>query len=153
VVGGAATPPRVTIMLMAESRANGHVWVLYTSSDRADEILRETCRHASRVTVVVLAREEPERGGCCDTRSTLWNRICRDLAREELSRAQGAVAGSPRIDFRVLVAPVRDVVGRLTREALARGADEIVVADPRGSGLGRLERRRLRRVSAVRVFG
>jgi hypothetical protein len=43
-------------MLMAESRANGHVWVLYTSSDRADEILRETCRHASRVTVVVLAR-------------------------------------------------------------------------------------------------
>jgi hypothetical protein len=53
----------------------------------------------------------------------------------------------------VLVAPVRDVVGRLTREALARGADEIVVADPRGSGLGRLERRRLRRVSAVRVFG
>jgi hypothetical protein len=105
------------------------------------------------VTVVAWQGRNPERGGCCDTRSTLWNRICRDLAREELSRAQGAVAGSPRIDFRVLVAPVRDVVGRLTREALARGADEIVVADPRGSGLGRLERRRLRRVSAVRVFG
>src|SRR6185436_4275489 len=98
---------------MAESRGKGHVWVLYKSSDRADEVLRETCRHASRVTVVAVAREETERGGCCDTRSTLWNRICRDLAREELSKAQGAVADSSRIDFRVLVAPVRDVVGCL----------------------------------------
>jgi len=143
------TESQLHCLLMAESSANGHVWVLYRSSDRADEILREACRHASRVTVVVLAREEPERGGCCDTRSTLWNRICRDLAREELSRAQGAVGDSPGIDFRVLVAPVRDVVACLTREALARGADEIVVADPRGSGLGRLERRRLRRTTLV----
>jgi hypothetical protein len=37
------------------------------------------------------------------------------------------------------------------REALAREADGIVLADARGSGLGRLERRRLRRNSAVPV--
>jgi len=36
-------------------------------------------------------------------------------------------------------------------EALARGADEIVLADPRASGLGRLELRRLRRRSPVAI--
>ena len=36
-------------------------------------------------------------------------------------------------------------------QALARGADEIVLADPRASGLGRLELRRLRRRSPVAV--
>jgi hypothetical protein len=41
----------------------------------------------------------------------------------------------------------------LTAEALTRGADEIVLADPSYSGLRRRERRRLRRRSPVPVSG
>jgi hypothetical protein len=137
---------------MPEGRGNEHALVLYKSSERADERLREICRDASRVTVVVLARTEPERRGCCDTRSTLWNGICRDLAHEELSRAHRTVPDVAWVDFRLLVAPARDVVGSITREALAHNADRIVVAEP-GGGLGRLERRRLRRISPVPVVG
>jgi hypothetical protein len=138
---------------MAEAAGNEHALVLYKHNARADERLRESYRQASRVTVVVLAREEPQRSGCCDTRSTLWNRVCRDLAHEDLSRAHGALCDRGRVAYRLLVAPGRDVVGSITREALAQGADQIVVADPRGSGLGRLELRRLRRVSPVPVSG
>jgi hypothetical protein len=100
-----------------------------------------------------LARQESERSGCCDSRSTLWNGICRDLAQGDLSKAQGAVADAESVEFEVLVAPAHDAVAAVAREALARGADEIVVADPRRSGLGRLELRRLRRSSPVPVHG
>jgi hypothetical protein len=148
----AGRPLRATINGMAEGRGNEHALVLYKSSERADERLRETCRDASRVTVVVMARKEPERSGCCDTRSTLWNGICRDLAHEELSRAHSAVRDVERVDFRLLVAPAREVVGSITREAVARKADRIVVADA-GGGIGRLERRRLSRISPVPVVG
>ena len=136
---------------MAEPSESEHVLVLYRSSDRADAALRSLCERASRVTVLVLARQEPEQSGCCDTRSTLWNGICRDLAQEQLSRAMAAVDDRATVGFHLLVAPDRDAVRALAREALAREADEIVLADPRGSGLGRLERRRLRRSSAVPV--
>jgi hypothetical protein len=101
--------------------------------------------------VVVLARQEPKQSGCCDTRSPLWNRICRDLAYEDLSRAAQALNGREGVAFHVLVAPETGVVEAIAREAVERGVDEIVVADPRSSGLGRLERRRLSRFSAVPV--
>jgi hypothetical protein len=107
----------------------------------------------SLVTVVVLAREEDARNGCCDTRSVLWNRVCRDLATEDLSRAARAVGGYRGFEFGVLTAPSGKVADSVARQAVARGADEIVLADPRGSGLGRLELRRLRRSSAVPVRG
>jgi hypothetical protein len=55
------------------------------------------------------------------------------------------------VEFDVLVAPVRGAADAVAHEAVARGADEIVYADPRASGLGLLERRRLRRRSAVPV--
>jgi hypothetical protein len=138
---------------MERGSGDEHALVLYRSSDRADTTLRGLCRRASRVTVVVLARQESERSGCCDTRSTLWNGICRDLAEEDLSRAQCAVDDAESIEFGLLVAPTRDAVGALAREALARSADEIVIADPRRSGLGRLELCRLRRSSPVPVHG
>jgi hypothetical protein len=51
----------------------------------------------------------------------------------------------------VLAAPDREVVDAVPREARTRGADEIVLADPRGSGLGGRERRQLRRRSAIPV--
>ena len=116
-------------------------------------MLRSVCQRArdgaSRVTVVVLARQEFPRSGCCDTRSVLWNEVCRDLANEDLSRASGAVGDQTGVEFDVLAAPARKVVDAIEREALARGADEIVLA--RGSGLGGLERRRLRRRSAIPI--
>ena len=140
---------------MEASARSRHTLLLYRSSERADDALRSMCSHAleggSLVTVVVLAREEDARTGCCDTRAVLWNRVCRDLATEDVSRAASAVGGQPGVEFGVLTAPSGKVADSVAREAVARGADEIVLADPRGSGLGRLELRRLRRSSAVPV--
>ncbi len=132
-----------------------HTLVLYRSSDRADTALRSLCQRArdgaSRVTVVALARQEDPRNGCCDTRSVLWNEVCRDLANQDLSRASQAVGNQAGVEFEVLTAPDRKVVDAITREAIARGADEIVLANPRASGLGGLERRRLRRRSTIPI--
>ncbi len=138
---------------MAIAAPGTHTLVLYRSSDRADTALRSLCERAragaSRVTVLALARQEAPRNGCCDTRSVLWNEVCRELASEHLSRASRAVGGQAGVEFDVLTAPDRKVVDAIAREALTRGADEIVLADPRGSGLGGRERRRLRRRSPV----
>ena len=132
-----------------------HTLVLYRPSDRADAALQALCRDArmrgSRVTVLALVAEERPSSRCCDTRSVLWNQICRDLARDDLTRAALAVGAQADVDFDVLVAHGRGAVDTLGREALARGADEIVLADPRASGLGPIERRRLRRRSPVPV--
>lgn len=140
---------------MAMPAEGTHTLVLYRSSNRADSALRALCERtrdaAARVTVVVLARQEDPRNGCCDTRSVLWNEVCRDLAKEELSKASRAVGNHVGVAFEVLPAPDRKVVDAIASEALARGAHEIVLADPRGSGLGRFERRRLRRRSAIPI--
>lgn len=136
---------------MEQEADRDHALVLYRSSDRADMTLRALCERISRVTVVVLARHEEGRRGCCDTRSTLWNRMCRELASEDLASARRAVADPEAVDFHVLVTSARDAPGALAREAIARHADEIVIADSRGSGLARLELRRLRRRSPVPV--
>jgi hypothetical protein len=131
-----------------------HTLVLYRASERADELLRSVCMAArergSRVTVLALAlHERPSR--CCNTRSVYWNEVCRELARDDLARAAQAVDGHAAVDFDLLVAPGHHLVSTLTREAVARGADEIVLADPPRSRLSRLERRRLRRRSPVPV--
>jgi len=133
----------------------GHTLLLYRSGERADVALRSLCSRAldggSVVTVLALAREEDVRSGCCDTRSVLWNQVCRELAAEDLSRASRALGTQAGVEFGILTAPNGKVADSVTREAVARGADEIVLADPRASGLGRLELRRLRRSSAVPV--
>ena len=135
--------------------AAGHTLVVYRPTPRADEALRRLClaarEHGGRVTVLALAAEEPTSSGCCDTRSVLWNRLCRDLARESLDRAAQLVGPRLDADFAVLAARAGRAVDGLAHEVTTRGADEIVLADPRASGLGRLERRRLRRTSPVPV--
>ena len=140
---------------MAIPAGGTHTLVLYRSSDRADTALRSLCQRArdgaSHVTVVALARQENARNGCCDTRSVLWNKVCRELANEDLSRASRAVGNQAGVEFEVLAAPDRKVVDAIAREAVARGADEIVLADPRRSGLGGLELRRLRRRSSIPI--
>jgi len=103
------------------------------------------------LTVIALAAEEHPSRQCCDTRSVLWNGVCRDMAREDLARAGHVVERDPEVALHVVGTPARRAHDVLADEALARGADEIVLADPRRSGLGRLELRRLRRTSPVPV--
>jgi hypothetical protein len=133
----------------------GHSLVVYRTSARADETLRRLWRAAreegGRVTVIALAAEERTSKGCCDTRSVLWNGLCRDMAREDLARAGLVVEWDSEVDLRVIVAPNSRAPDALAREVTARGADQIVLADPGRTGLGRLELRRLRRRSPVPV--
>jgi hypothetical protein len=139
------------------NRSRAHALVLYRPSERADAALRGICdasREAgSRVTVLALVAEERPSSRCCDTRSVLWNEVCRDMARDDLARAALALDPHEDVAFDLLVARGRGAVEALAAEALARGADEIVLVDPPSSGLGPLERRRLRRRSPVPVTG
>jgi hypothetical protein len=136
------------------TRAIPHTLVVYGSSPRADSVLQELAKAARvegrRVTVLSLAAEEPD-SGCCDTRSVLWNEICRDLAREQLARASRTLHGTESVEFDVLAYRGRHPADALAREAAARGADEIVLADPAATALGRREQRRLRRRSHIPV--
>jgi hypothetical protein len=132
-----------------------HSVVVYRPSTRADEAPRDLClaarEHGGRVTVLALAAEERPSSRCCDTRSVLWNGVCRDFARDYLARAAPVVGPHTDVDFGILAAQVGQAVERLVREASMRGADEIVLLDPRASGLTRFERRRLRRSSPIPV--
>lgn len=140
---------------MTTPPGGAHTLVLYRPTERADAALHALSKAArtrgSRVTVLALVPEERPSSHCCDTRSVLWNQICRDLARDDLARAALAVDGQAEVDFDMLVVRGRGAVDTLASEALALGADEIVLADPTASGLGPLERRRLRRRSPVPV--
>src|SRR5215204_6467478 len=145
------------IGMVTTAAASAHPLVLYRPSARADDALRRLCLAArgrgGRVTVLALAVQERPSSRCCDTRSLLWNRICGDMAREDLARAARVVDRHPDVDFGVIVARGGRAAEALADEALARGADQIVLADARKSGLGALERRRLRRTSPVPVSG
>jgi predicted DNA binding protein len=134
---------------MATGGEEPHTLVVYGPSARADAALRQLAERGGRVTAVRLVAQESEAQGCCDTRSVLWNGVCRDFARDHLARAARVVGPRPDVEFVVLAARVGHAVETLKREANLRGADEIVLADPRASGLTRLERRRLRRSSLV----
>ena len=87
----------------------------------------------------------------CDTRRGLWNQILRELAQDELARAYMAVDGDDDVELDVLLCTSFHPADAIAAEALSRGADEIVLADPSRSGLRRRERRRLRRRSPVPV--
>jgi nucleotide-binding universal stress UspA family protein len=132
-----------------------HTLVVYGASDRADAALRRLTgamqRRGPRVTVLALATQEREASGCCDTRSVLWNRLCRELAQENLARASLAVSGEANVELAVLVHEGRRVAEAVEQEARRREADAIVLADPRACGLSRRERRRLQGQSSVPV--
>jgi nucleotide-binding universal stress UspA family protein len=128
--------------------AQGHTLVVYRAGERADATLRRLAELArerdGRLTVVALAVEEPASRGCCDTRSVLWNRIARELAREQLAQARAALAeNAAEVELAVLAHSGRRVADTLVTEARRREADEIVLADPSSCGLSRRERRRL----------
>ena len=131
-----------------------HTLVVYGPSSHADSALQELVNAARdgrrRVTVVSLAAQEPD-SGCCDTRSVLWNEVTRGLAREALARASRAATKTEAVEFDLLTYRGRHPADALVRAAVARGVDEIVLADPKATPLGRRELRRLRRRSAIPV--
>jgi hypothetical protein len=124
-----------------------HTLVIYRASERADAVLRDLATVArergGRLTVLALAAEEATGRGCCDTRSVLWNGMVREFAEEDLARARMAVDDAADVELGVLVHSGRRVSDAVEEEARRRGADEIVVADPKACGLSRRERRRL----------
>jgi hypothetical protein len=128
-----------------------HTLVVYRPGRRADDALRRLVeaaqRRGGRLTVLTPLAQEPEDRRCCDTRSVMWNEICRDLARENLARARNAVAGDDAVELGVLPFAGRSLADAVIREAVAREADEVALA----AALGPLERLRLRRRSPVPV--
>ena len=124
-----------------------HTLVIYRVSQRADALLADLVRVArergKRLTVLAMAVEELAGRGCCETRSVLWNGIAREFAEEDLARARMAVDDASEVELGVLVHGGRHVAEAIEEEAQRRGADEIVVADPRASGLSRRQQRRL----------
>jgi hypothetical protein len=140
---------------MTTGAGGPHTLVVYGPSGRADAALRKlaetTSERGGRVTAVRLVAQESEAQGCCDTRSVLWNGICRDLAREDLARARLAVEGHEQVHLDVVLFSGRRPDEVVVREALARDADEVVLADPRSTPLGRRARKRLHRTSPVPV--
>ena len=129
-----------------------HVLVVYGPNAGGDAVLRHLADGAlergGRLSVVKLVPQESEDRRCCDTRSVLWNEISRDLARDDLGRAARAVNGHPDSELAVLYFSGRRAADAVVREALTRNADEVLLA---GAPLGRLARRRLRRISPVPV--
>jgi hypothetical protein len=129
-----------------------HTLVLYGPSSRADALLGELARSARRgrrrLTVLALAFREPE-AGCCDTRSVLWNEVCRGLAQDELARAAQVVDGERAVVLDVLACPRGRAADALVHEARVRGADEIVLADATALPLTRRDRKRLHRAGVV----
>jgi hypothetical protein len=136
---------------MATGAEEPHTLVVYGASARADAALRRLAVAGRRVTAVRLVAQESDARGCCDTRSVLWNEICRNLAHEDLRRARLAVEGHQGVHLDLVLFSGRRPDEVVVREALARDADEVVLADPRSTPLGRLARRRLRRASPVPV--
>jgi len=132
-----------------------HTLVVYRPSPRADAALRNLAEavlvDGGRVTVLSLVVQEPEKNGCCDTRSVMWNDVLRGIAREDLARARMVVEDHPAVALDVVAFSGRRAADVVIREAVARDADAIVLADARSGRIGVLERRRLRRKSPVSV--
>jgi hypothetical protein len=119
--------------------------IVYTATARGDDALREAVRAGGRLTVVALAPVESSHRRCCDTRSTYWNGVQRELASSELARARLVVEGVDDVSLEVLGFDVMRPVESILRRAGAIGAERVVLADPRRSRLGRRAVRRLRR--------
>jgi hypothetical protein len=132
-----------------------HTLAVYGSSRRGDAALREMARVArergDRLTIVSVAYQEVGMARCCGLHSSVWNEVCCELARDDLKKALAAVDRDEGVELAVVIHTGRHAADAVVDEARARCADEIILVDPHASGLGVLERRRLRRRSPVPV--
>ena len=133
-----------------------HTLAVYGPSRRGDATLRKVARVArergARLTIVSVVHQESGTARCRGLQSALWNEICRELAQDDLMRAFMAVDGDERIELDVVIHTGRHAADAVVADARTRGADEIILVDPHTSGLGMLERDRLRRRSPVPVI-
>ena len=95
-----------------------------------------------------LVAQEPERNGCCDTRSVIWTTSCVGL-RVRTWPVRECCRDHPTVSLDVVAFSGRRAADVVIREAVARNADAIMLADARSGRIGALERRRLSRKSPV----
>jgi hypothetical protein len=129
--------------------------LVYAPSARGDAALRDELRSGEPVTVVSLAAEERPLRACCGIQSAFWNQVQREMAESELARARLAVEDCTSPDgvtLRVLAYEAGRPVRAIARHAAALGAERVVLADARASGLGRRLVRRLRGRCAAPVI-
>ena len=125
--------------------------VVYAPSTRGDASLREAVRAGGPLSVVALAPEERRRPACCGMQSGYWNGVQREMAESVLARARLAAEDAEDVTLSVLAFDVLHPERDIARHAAGVGADRIVLADARASGLGRRAVRRLRERAASPV--
>lgn len=118
--------------------------VVYAPSARADASLREAVRVGGPLAVVALAPQERQRRACCGIQSAYWNGVQREMAQSELTRARLVVEDAEDVTLTVLGFDVVHPERAIARHATELGAERVVLADPRASGLRRRAVRRLR---------
>ena len=118
--------------------------VVYAPSARADASLREAVRVGGPLAVVALAPQERQRRACCGIQSAYWNGVQREMAQSELAQARLVVEDAEDVTLTVLGFDVVHPERAIARHATELGAERIVLADPRASGLRRRAVRRLR---------
>ena len=118
--------------------------LVYAPSVRGDATLRAALRVGGPLAVVALAPQERHRRSCCGIQSAYWNDVQREMAQSRLARARLVVEDAEDVTLTVLdfdvVHPERAIAGHATE----LGAERVVLADPRASGLRRRAVRRLR---------
>jgi hypothetical protein len=122
----------------------GPTLLVYAPSTRADASLREAVRVGGPLAVVALAPQERQRRACCGIQSAYWNGVQRELAQSELARARLVVEDAGDVTLTVLGFDAVHPERAIARHATELGAERVVLADPRASGLGRRAVRRLR---------
>jgi hypothetical protein len=120
------------------------ILVVYAPSARGDASLREAVRLGGPLAVVALAAEERRRRACCGIQSTYWNGVQREIAQSELARARLVVEDAEDVTLTVLNFDVVHPERAIARRATELGAERVVLADPRASGLRKRAVRRLR---------
>ena len=119
-----------------------HILAFIDYSRRGDEVVSVAQDLATstgaRLTLLAVAVIEDERRGCCDLRSGLWNRMQRELAAEQLRKAERQLA--PGVHATFAVAEGLSVEATLVDESLSGDYDLIIVADERSSPLRRRAR-------------
>ncbi len=95
-------------------------------------------RRGARLTVVAVARQEANQGGCAICRSTagLYNRHMQEIAREEISSAATHVGVCDTVEF--VVAKGSSFVRAIGKLAIERGAQTVVLPGQPGGRIARL---------------